>query len=268
MASSPRNGRPHAPRRPAGQSDNARPAASGRTASSRRGGLSGGARASGGEPAGNAESSSSKRSAASGRTPSSSRSFASNRRARQTRARATTGPRQPKNRDQRERRDSAREQGRASRVRDGRTFVVGGLEISTRLLSVILLAGVLAVLLVPNLYAWWRQEQELRDITARVQAAQERNDEMKQELDLWQNPDYIASQARERLGYVKPGETQFTVVDPGEDYQDEAQIAAAQAQGPTRPWVQVVGILLKEADSPRESTPVPGADAGQSDGSG
>lgn len=146
--------------------------------------------------------------------------------------------------------------------------MVGGLEISTRLLSVVLLTGVLAVLLVPNLYAWWRQERELSDITARVQAAQERNDGMKQELDLWQNPDYIASQARERLGYVKPGETQFTVVDPGEDYQDQAQIAAAQAQGPTRPWVQVVAILLHEADSPRESTPVPGVDVDQSGGSG
>lgn len=118
-----------------------------------------------------------------------------------------------------------------------------------RFLSIALLVGVLAALLVPNVYAWWRQERDLADITARVQAAEERNAQMSEQLELWNDPDYIASQARERLGYVKPGETQYTVVDPGEDYQDDAQIAAAAEEGPARPWVQVVAILLQEADS-------------------
>lgn len=147
------------------------------------------------------------------------------------------------------------EETRAQRIKEGKSFTLGGLEISVRFLAVALLMGLLAALLVPNVYALWRQERELAEITAKVAAAQERNAQMQEQLDLWNDPEYIASQARERLGYVKPGETQYTVVDPGKDYKDQAQIGAAPEKGPARPWVQVAAILLKEADSRDSSAP-------------
>ena len=134
------------------------------------------------------------------------------------------------------------------RLAEGKTFLVGGLELSTRLLSVVVLVGVLGALLVPNLYAWWKQEQELRDITAKVEQTKQQNAQMREQLDLWSDPEFIASQARERLGYVKPGEVQYAVVDPGEEYLDKAQINAASPEGPARPWIQVVGKLIQEAD--------------------
>ncbi|WP_165216210.1 septum formation initiator family protein [Schaalia sp. ZJ1691] len=164
-----------------------------------------------------------------------------------------------------EKHTAGRDRKSSRRVREGRSFLVGGLEISVRFLVVGMLAAVLGVLLIPNLVQWWNQEQDLRDIKARVAAAQERNKQMERDLDLWKNPDYIASQARERLGYVKRGETQYTVVDPGDDYQDEAQVNAAPDAGPARPWLQVVGILLHEADQPQEKAqPVSGLNEGQS----
>lgn len=132
------------------------------------------------------------------------------------------------------------------------TLSFGGLTISVRLLGIAVLASVLAVMLVPSLFQWWRQEQDLRDITARVAAAEEHNADMRNQLDLWKDPDYIASQARSRLGYVLPGETQYTVVDPGTDQDGASQIAAAEPDGPARPWVQVLTASLSEADSPRE----------------
>ncbi|WP_051125665.1 FtsB family cell division protein [Schaalia vaccimaxillae] len=155
--------------------------------------------------------------------------------------------------------------GPSQAVLDGKAFSFGGLEISVRLLTVALLAGVLAVFLLPNVYDWWRQEQDYRDIQARVAAAQERNAAMEEQLELWQDPEYIASQARDRLGYVKKGETQYAVVDPGDDYQDDAQVSAALDEGPKRPWVQVVGILIQKAD---EADPVDGDAAHNSSQSG
>lgn len=280
MARSPRSGRPHAPRRPdrsggpgrggarargrgSGQSrpeadesaDSPRSASPQGASSSRRGGRA-------------SESSATPRSSKAPKKPRERAASESDRtataaerleRARELRGRASStrsgrarpanGPRPTNERLKKDReRDEARERRRAERIREGRSFTFGGLEISMRFLSIALLAGVLAALLVPNLYDWWRQEQDLRDITARVAAAQERNAQMEEELALWNDPEYIASQARERLGYVKPGETQYTVVDPGKDYQDQAQVAAAADEGPARPWVQVVGILLTEAD--------------------
>ena len=48
------------------------------------------------------------------------------------------------------------------------------------------------------------------------------------------DPTYIASQARERLGYAKPGETQYAVVGPGDDQQ--SGLASATTTNPSREW--------------------------------
>ncbi len=118
-----------------------------------------------------------------------------------------------------------------------------------RLLGIAVLTALLAVMLVPSAYQWWEQNQDYRDIVARVQAAQERNQEMRDQLALWNDPAYIDSQARARLNYVMPGETQYAVTDPGADHQEQPSVADAST-GPDRPWVQLFVASLQEADSP------------------
>lgn len=145
--------------------------------------------------------------------------------------------------------------GRASggkRMAPGRVSF-GGLDVSVRLLALSMVAVFILMMLVPSVYAWWQQERELADIRAQVAAAEQRNADMRKQLDLWSDPNYISTQARERLGFVRPGETQYTVVDPGPEYQDSAQVNAAPAQGPARPWVQQVAILLGRADQPPQT---------------
>ena len=135
---------------------------------------------------------------------------------------------------------------------------------STRLVVVIVVAAILSVMLVPSLFQWWQQERELVQIKSQVAEQQKKNADMQRQLDLWNDPDYISTQARERLGYVRPGETQYTVVDPGPQYQDSAMAAAATRTGPARPWVQQVAILVGKADQPPTSNPIPSADTGES----
>lgn len=118
-----------------------------------------------------------------------------------------------------------------------------------RALGILIGAALLGVLLVPSLIQWWQQEQDYAHLLQRVQAAEERNAQMREELSLWEDPEYIASQARERLGYVKPGETHFTVVDPGEEHLEESQVLTARDEGPARPWIQVLTITLSAADA-------------------
>lgn len=135
---------------------------------------------------------------------------------------------------------------------------------STRLLVVLIVAAILSVMLVPSLYQWWQQERELAQIKTQVAEQQQKNADMQRQLDLWNDPDYISTQARERLGFVRPGETQYTVVDPGPQYQDSALAAAAASTGPARPWVQQLGILVGKADQPSSATPIPSAETSQS----
>ena len=141
---------------------------------------------------------------------------------------------------------------------------IGGLDVSTRLLVVLIVAAILSVMLVPSLYQWWQQERELAQIKTQVAEQQQKNADMQRQLDLWNDPDYISTQARERLGFVRPGETQYTVVDPGPQYQDSALAAAAASTGPARPWVQQLAILVGKADQPPNTTPIPSADTSQS----
>ena len=141
---------------------------------------------------------------------------------------------------------------------------IGGLDVSTRFVVVLTVAAIRSVMLVPSLYQWWQQERELAQIKAQVAEQQQKNADMQRQLDLWNDPDYISTQARERLGYVRPGETQYTVVDPGPQYQDSALAAAAASTGPARPWVQQLGILVGKADQPPSATPIPSAETSQS----
>lgn len=147
---------------------------------------------------------------------------------------------------------------------NGNILSIGGLDVSTRLVVVLVVAAILSVMLVPSLFQWWQQERELVQIKSQVAEQQKKNADMQRQLDLWNDPDYISTQARERLGYVRPGETQYTVVDPGPQYQDSAMAAAATPTGPARPWVQQVAILVGKADQPPTSNPIPSADTGES----
>lgn len=156
-------------------------------------------------------------------------------------------------------------------VASGNTVSVGGLEISVRALFIVIMTGLLFALIMPSMYQWWRQEQEYREIVAKVEEARAKKADVERQLELWDDQDYVAAQARERLGYVRPGETQYSVVDPGPAYQDQAQIAAAADHGPARPWIQHFAILTSRADLV-EHTPETGkaitnpvlADLGQS----
>lgn len=148
-------------------------------------------------------------------------------------------------------RASGKERPVSDRARGRVSF--GGLDVSVRLLAMSMVAVFILMMLVPSVYEWWQQERELAGIRAQVAAAEQRNADMRKQLDLWSDPNYISTQARERLGFVRPGETQYTVVDPGPEYQDSAQVNAAPAQGPARPWVQQMAILLGRADQPPQT---------------
>ncbi|RRC95524.1 septum formation initiator family protein [Schaalia canis] len=170
-------------------------------------------------------------------------------------ASSLTHPSPTRNTRSKERRRHRNTSRTAAVTQPAHSFNIGGVEISLKFMFVVIIGALLAVMLMPSLYQWWRQEQDYRDIQARVEAARERNAELERELELWNTPEFIASQARERLGYVMPGETQYSVVDPGPGYQDQAAVAAAAPRGPARPWVHMFALLTSEADAPAENEP-------------
>ena len=64
-----------------------------------------------------------------------------------------------------------------------------------------------------------RQRAEITAARAQLETEQQEIDRLRGELARWEDDRYVEQQARERLRFVKQGETAFTVIDDtGTDY--------------------------------------------------
>lgn len=166
------------------------------------------------------------------------------------------------------RRKPLRVRSRAERTK----WTIGGLTISVRTLVGIAVTVVLLTTLVPLGLQWMKQEQAYRSVVAEVAAVEAGNEAMRDELAEWGNEDYVAAKARDRLGYVRPGETQFVVTDaPDVQSGVEEEVAEPLNAGPAKPWMWHVAETLKDIDVPpssvaatsTESAGVGGEDVGE-----
>lgn len=85
--------------------------------------------------------------------------------------------------------------------------------------------------LLPTVNSYVTQRQQLSDLQAEVEQKQSEVDELEDQVARWEDPAYVAAQARERLLFAMPGETQYRLTDTsGQDVPlTEAQQAAVEA---------------------------------------
>jgi hypothetical protein len=108
---------------------------------------------------------------------------------------------------------------------------------------------VLALLITPQLRAWWLQQRRLGELRSAVAASQRDVTELRAERERWNDPSYVRAQARERLHFVLPGETGFTITGgPQQSGSTGGAAASGQGSATARPWfgdlwesVQVAG---------------------------
>jgi cell division protein FtsB len=90
------------------------------------------------------------------------------------------------------------------------------------------LALVLLVLVISyasSLRAWLDQRAEIADVEAEIAAAEHRVDELRQTKQRWHDEAYVRRMARERFGWVLPGEVGYRVIDEdGETVGDTPQL--------------------------------------------
>ncbi|SDU79059.1 Cell division protein FtsB [Arcanobacterium phocae] len=104
--------------------------------------------------------------------------------------------------------------------------------ISLRLASIVLFV-LLAVLIVANpLTQYLAQQEEIREAKAELALVKDRVESLEEEKELWNDPVYIQSKARERLGFVMPGQTLYTTTDPQKG--DATERLNARAEEVTR----------------------------------
>jgi len=82
---------------------------------------------------------------------------------------------------------------------------------NARPLALIAIIFVFTLTLAPPIKNYFTQRAQINSLKSQVATDQTALEAARAELDLWRDPNYIKSQARERLHFVMPGERQYIV---------------------------------------------------------
>lgn len=103
-----------------------------------------------------------------------------------------------------------------------------------------LIAGIvlfaIAVTLAPPLQHYFTQKAQINSLQNQLAENQAMLEKAAKELELWDDPEYIASQARARLHFVFPGERQYIVVGNNEITQNYLEPKVSELLPIGIPW--------------------------------
>lgn len=130
-----------------------------------------------------------------------------------------------------------------SPVRPPRPPAPKGGSFTGRALILGLVAATLLLTLAVPVRAWFSQRAQIAGLRADVDSARERVAALQIEQQRWDDPSFVAAEARRRLHFVLPGEDGFVTLG------SQAALAAdAAEQGPQAPWFSSLWGALQEAD--------------------
>ncbi|MHB1066539.1 MAG: FtsB family cell division protein [Candidatus Nanopelagicales bacterium] len=104
-------------------------------------------------------------------------------------------------------------------------------------------AAILLVALAVPVRAWFAQRATIAALRAEVELAQQQVAELQVSKERWEDPAFVAAEARRRLHFVLPGEVGFVTLGSGEGPAAEAEAAADQG-----PWYSELWAALRQAD--------------------
>jgi cell division protein FtsB len=107
---------------------------------------------------------------------------------------------------------------------------------SNRVLALSAILFVLALTIAPPVKHYFTQRAQISALKSQLAADNSALQKARQELLLWQDPDYIKSQARERLHFVLPGERQYIVIDDSTADANNGITKVASALTDGQPW--------------------------------
>ena len=121
-----------------------------------------------------------------------------------------------------------------------------------------------ALILSPNISTFVQQRREISQLRESVRQHREAVESIDAERAQWKDPAYVRAQARDRLSYVLPGETQLSIISdvvlPAES-QEETSADLTQVE---RNWANDLAASLIAAGNAVPDTPTED-DAARSD---
>ena len=118
---------------------------------------------------------------------------------------------------------------------------------SNRVLALSAIFFILALTIAPPVKNYFTQRAQISAVKAQLSADNSALQKAREELLLWQDPEYIKSQARERLHFVLPGERQYIVTDGENNPQQNGTTKIASSLADGQPWYARLIASISEA---------------------
>lgn len=84
--------------------------------------------------------------------------------------------------------------------------------VTARFIAISVVIFIIAVTIAPPAQRYFTQRAQINAIEAEIDSRKSHLTEAEIELQKWRDPNYVKSQARERLHFVLPGERQYIVL--------------------------------------------------------
>ena len=107
---------------------------------------------------------------------------------------------------------------------------------SNRVLALSAIFFILALTIAPPVKHYFTQRAQISALKAELAADNTALQKAREELLLWQDPEYIKSQARERLHFVLPGERQYIVTNGQTNTSQNGSTKIASSLADGQPW--------------------------------
>ncbi len=115
-----------------------------------------------------------------------------------------------------------------------------------RAVILVLTLAIIGVMLAVPVRNWFGQRAEIAELQAQIAVTQERVTELQLTQERWQDPAFIAAEARRRLHFVKPGEIGYVAL--GADGRPAAETISEMADEQKPPWLMQLWGAVQEAD--------------------
>jgi cell division protein FtsB len=118
---------------------------------------------------------------------------------------------------------------------------------SGRALALWTIFFILALAIAPPVKNYFTQRAQISALNSQLASDNKALEAARQELLLWQDPEYIKSQARERLHFVLPGERQYIVTGDGTTSNTDEGTKVANSLTDGQPWYSRLIASITEA---------------------
>jgi cell division protein FtsB len=105
-----------------------------------------------------------------------------------------------------------------------------------RALTLATILFAMALTIAPPIKHYFTQRAQISALKSQVESNNAALEQARKDLLMWRDPEYIKSQARERLHFVLPGGRQYIVTDSNGQYTQDSGTTVANKIPDGQPW--------------------------------